>query len=108
MRDWNLGDGQTLSPTSSAPISHTYLTTSTFSVVLTATNRGGSDTASTLITVTEQTIPSWSLTLRTSTWASIRPSGWTRLLTWRRVTTSRPCGRGQLHPDGHHRRHLHL
>jgi PKD repeat protein len=56
-RDWNFGDGQTLPAASSAPISHTYLTTGALTVALTATNPGGSDTASTLITVTEQTPP---------------------------------------------------
>ena len=56
-RDWNFGDGQTLSAPNSAPISHTYITTGTFTVVLTASNPGGSDTAGALITVTEQTTP---------------------------------------------------
>ena len=56
-RDWNFGDGETWPAASSAPISHTYITTGALTVVLTATNPGGSDTASTLITVTEQTTP---------------------------------------------------
>lgn len=57
-RTWNFGDGITTTVTSSAPLSHTYITTGTFTVVLTVTNPAGSVITSTLITVTEQTTPS--------------------------------------------------
>ena len=56
-RDWDFGDGDTWSTTSGAPFTHTYLTTGPFTVILTAANPGGSDTASALITVTEQITP---------------------------------------------------
>ncbi len=52
-RTWNFGDGITTTVTSSAPLSHTYLTTGTFTVGLTVTNPGGSAMTSTLITVDE-------------------------------------------------------
>jgi len=56
-RDWDFDDGWTLSNTSLTTVTHTYLMTGTFTAILTATNPGGSSTASQVITVTEQLTP---------------------------------------------------
>ena len=56
-RDWDFGDGNTLSRTSAAPVSHTYISTGAFTISLTTTNPGGSQTATTVVTVTEQITP---------------------------------------------------
>ncbi|MCK6630235.1 MAG: PKD domain-containing protein [Anaerolineae bacterium] len=60
-RIWNFGDGTSpITLTSSAPLSHTYLATGSFTAVLTVTNPSGSASASRLMTVTEQITPSLS------------------------------------------------
>ena len=51
--EWNFGDGQTLMTTNYLPITHTYATTGTFTVILTASNTLGSDTYLDTVTITE-------------------------------------------------------
>jgi PKD repeat protein len=56
---WDFGDGSALfEPASAAPFTYTYLTTGTFTVILTTTNPGGSVSAAGLVTVTAQITPS--------------------------------------------------
>ena len=56
-RQWDFGDGTITTTTSTDPLSHTYIATGTFTVLLTVTTPGSSDTASELITVTAQITP---------------------------------------------------
>jgi RHS repeat-associated protein len=57
-REWDFGDGSDIFSTTVTSVSHTYLVTGTLTAVLTVSNPGGWDSASALITATEQITPS--------------------------------------------------
>ncbi|MCP4995287.1 MAG: PKD domain-containing protein, partial [Gammaproteobacteria bacterium] len=66
-RTWNFGDGsgQLTMDNGQLTISHTYISTGTFRVIMTASNPAGADISTALITVTEQTTPSLSTDFET-------------------------------------------
>ena len=54
---WNFGDGSAGLETAALTVAHTYQTTGSYTITLTAGNPGGSSSASRVVTVGEQTVP---------------------------------------------------